>query len=48
MSRVAYTRENVDKCWCGSCPVQINSTLCHADAHASHDARHQFWLLLRR
>lgn len=25
MSRVAYTRENVDKCWCGSCPVQINS-----------------------
>ncbi len=21
MPRVAYTRENIDKCWCGSCPV---------------------------
>ena len=25
MSRVAYTKENVEKCWCGSCPVQADS-----------------------
>lgn len=25
MTRVAYTKENVDKCWCGSCPVQKDS-----------------------
>lgn len=25
MSRVAYTKENVEKCWCGSCPVQVDS-----------------------
>jgi hypothetical protein len=22
---VAYTRENIDKCWCGGCPVQARS-----------------------
>lgn len=25
MRAVAYTRENVEKCWCGSCPVQVHS-----------------------
>jgi hypothetical protein len=25
VQRVAYTRENIDKCWCGSCPVQARS-----------------------
>jgi hypothetical protein len=23
--KVAYTQENIDKCWCGSCPVQADS-----------------------
>ena len=26
MPHVAYTQENIDKCWCGRCPVQIGST----------------------
>jgi hypothetical protein len=30
---VEYTRENIDKCWCGSCPVQIRST-CAKDLYA--------------
>jgi hypothetical protein len=25
MPSVEYSRENVDKCWCGSCPVQSKS-----------------------
>ena len=25
MARVEYTKENVEKCWCGSCPVQVGS-----------------------
>jgi hypothetical protein len=30
MRTVEYTQENVDKCWCGQCPVQQNSS-CVAD-----------------
>lgn len=26
MPSVAYTQENIDKCWCGKCPVQFEST----------------------
>ncbi len=29
MSKVAYTKENVEKCWCGSCPVQVHSKCAH-------------------
>ena len=25
MPEVAYTQENIDKCWCGKCPVQFES-----------------------
>lgn len=25
MARVAYTRENAEKCWCATCPVQAGS-----------------------
>lgn len=25
MPNVAYTKDNVEKCWCGSCPVQTHS-----------------------
>ena len=25
MKPVPYTQENIDKCWCGQCPVQIGS-----------------------
>lgn len=32
MSKVAYTKENVEKCWCGSCPVQVKST-CAKDLY---------------
>ncbi len=26
MKPVEYTQANVDKCWCGQCPVQVGST----------------------
>lgn len=29
---VAYTQENIDKCWCGNCPVQIRSA-CAKDLY---------------
>lgn len=29
VSRVAYTKQNVEKCWCGSCPVQVDSKCAH-------------------
>lgn len=32
MSKVEYTKENVEKCWCGSCPVQVQST-CARDLY---------------
>jgi hypothetical protein len=32
MSKVAYTKENVEKCWCGVCPVQAAST-CAKDLY---------------
>lgn len=25
MPKVAYTKDNIEKCWCGSCPVQSHS-----------------------
>jgi hypothetical protein len=25
MAKVEYSKENVEKCWCGSCPVQSHS-----------------------
>ena len=25
MPSVAYTKDNIDKCWCGTCPVQFKS-----------------------
>ena len=38
MSRVAYTKENVEKCWCGSCPVQVDSK-CARDLYAASKGR---------
>ena len=38
MSEVAYSPENIDKCWCGSCPVQIRSTCAKDLYEASKDA----------
>ena len=38
MTRAAYTRENVEKCWCGSCPVQAGSTCARDLYEASKDA----------
>lgn len=32
MRPVPYTRENVEKCWCGSCPVQAQSQ-CATDLY---------------
>jgi hypothetical protein len=32
MPQVAYTKANVDKCWCGTCPVQAKSK-CAADLY---------------
>lgn len=32
MREVEYTQENIDKCWCGSCPVQSHSQ-CAADLY---------------
>ena len=32
MPHVAYTQENIDKCWCGQCPVQIGSR-CASDLY---------------
>jgi hypothetical protein len=29
---VAYTQENIDKCWCGKCPVQVKSA-CAAELY---------------
>lgn len=40
MPAVAYTQENIDKCWCGSCPVQSKSK-CASDLYqASKDMGH--------
>ena len=25
MPKVHYSKENIEKCWCGSCPVQVKS-----------------------
>ncbi len=38
MPDVAYTRENIDKCWCGSCPVQIRSACAKELYEASKSA----------
>ena len=38
MSRVAYTKENVEKCWCGSCPVQVDSKCARDLYEASKSA----------
>ena len=35
MKTVAYTQDNIDKCWCGSCPVQIASTCANGLYEAS-------------
>jgi len=37
MKPVAYTQENIDKCWCGKCPVQIRST-CATDLYDAAQA----------
>ena len=37
MPEVAYTRENVEKCWCGQCPVQIGSQCAKDLYEASKD-----------
>jgi len=37
MRTVAYTRENVEKCWCGSCPVQAQSACARDLYEASKD-----------
>lgn len=34
MREVEYSQENVDKCWCGSCPVQSHSQ-CARDLFAT-------------
>jgi hypothetical protein len=39
MKPVEYTQENIDKCWCGQCPVQIGSDCARelfeaAEAHS--------------
>ena len=34
MRRVDYSQKNIDKCWCGSCPVQVNSQ-CAKDLYAA-------------
>src|SRR5512135_667245 len=32
MPKVAYTKDDVDKCWCGACPVQAASK-CATDLY---------------
>jgi hypothetical protein len=34
VSAVAYTQENIDKCWCGQCPVQVGSK-CAAELYSA-------------
>ena len=38
MSLVAYTRDNIEKCWCGQCPVQIGSQCAKELYAASKDS----------
>ena len=35
MKTVEYSQSNVDKCWCGQCPVQIGSE-CASELYDSH------------
>ena len=37
MREVAYTRESVDKCWCGQCPVQAQSACANERYAESED-----------
>ena len=30
MKPVEYSQENIDKCWCGQCPVQVGSKCASA------------------
>jgi len=39
MATVEYTRENIEKCWCGSCPVQSKSKCAIELYEASKDVR---------
>ncbi len=32
MPRVEYSKDNIEKCWCGTCPVQAQST-CAKDLY---------------
>jgi hypothetical protein len=38
MAAVAYTQDNIDKCWCGQCPVQIGSQCAKDLYEASKDS----------
>lgn len=38
MAQVAYTWENVDKCWCGQCPVQSQSDCAKGKYEEAKDA----------
>ncbi len=40
MPEVAYTQENVDKCWCGSCPVQAKSK-CATDLYEASKGKNE-------
>jgi len=40
MAKVAYAKENVEKCWCGSCPVQAKSE-CARELYVSSKASEQ-------
>lgn len=35
VAKVEYSQENIDKCWCGQCPVQIGSACAKALYEAS-------------
>ena len=38
MRPVEYTQDNIDKCWCGQCPVQADSECAAAMYEASLDS----------
>ncbi len=37
VKKVEYSRENIEKCWCGSCPVQVGSDCARGLYEASKD-----------
>jgi hypothetical protein len=40
MPHVDYTQENIDKCWCGKCPVQFESACAKDLYEAAADLGH--------